>query len=171
MDNLTAEKYDFNKGSWKELPCLNEVHENSRCIVVGDYLYTFFGRKDKTNFNHNIERLNLTSQDKWEVIQVNLKLEIQQFSMINIGDEIIICGGKHLSLVDVKECYKYNIKTNNLEIYQHNLPYYTTFKHSKFMLFRNHLINITEKRGFIIFNPNDGKFSKGRKEESKEKKK
>ena len=63
--------------NWNSLPSLNEERQEFASIYYSDYIYVFFGYSLKTQTNlSSIERINVNTNDKFEVVYLNEQINI-----------------------------------------------------------------------------------------------
>ena len=128
------------KLEWKTLPSLNEERQKFAAIYFNDFIYVFFGYSIKKGNNLcSIERINVNTNDNFEIVYVNEQITLSSLGCSQFIDEndknqnILLLGGfdgknyLDTSLVlDVKE-----MKMRDWDIIIPNID-----KHNKF-LFHN----------------------------------
>ena len=68
---------NIKKVTWSPLPPLNEERQEFASIYYDDYIYVFFGFSSKTKSNlSSIERINVNTNDKFEVVYINEQITI-----------------------------------------------------------------------------------------------
>ena len=88
-----------NKKKWKALPSLIEERQEFGAMIYNDdFLYAFFGFSHKKGVNLNsIERMNINSHDKFEIVYVNEQITLSSIGCALIEDEneggILLLGG------------------------------------------------------------------------------
>jgi hypothetical protein len=90
-----------NKG-WKSLPSLNEERQEFAAMIYNDdYLYVFFGFSHIKGVNlSSIERMNINTHDRFEVVYVNEQITLSSIGCALFNDEsedsskgILLLGG------------------------------------------------------------------------------
>ena len=69
-DSKNCEVFKFKQNIWDNLPELNNIRENPcSCVLNEKTLFCFFGYDNKSyKFNPNIEKLDLETLEKWDLI-------------------------------------------------------------------------------------------------------
>ena len=63
--------------TWNSLPSLNEERQEFGTIYYNDYIYVFFGYSLKNQANlSSIERINVNTNDKFEIVYINEQISI-----------------------------------------------------------------------------------------------
>ena len=129
------------KKVWETLPDLNKIRENPSCCIINDKcLYCFFGYDNKSNAFHNtIEKINLKSKKKWEVIEPNgqqVHMKRKAACCLNYNhngkDYIFIIGGINALKNECNDCLIYNEKENKIERKNNSLPFKCSFMQNSF---------------------------------------
>ena len=82
------------------LPPLNEERQEFASIYYNDYIYVFFGYSLKTQTNlSSIERINVNTNDKFEVIYINEQITISCLGCAKFSDESEQEGNKESILL------------------------------------------------------------------------
>ena len=124
---------------FKNIPPLNEDRQEFSSMYFKNYIYVFFGFSLKKGKNLNsIERININTHEKFEIIYINNEIKISQIGCCKFYNEenennILLLGGfDGENYLD--NCYVFNvdeIKLKDSEIIIPNIN-----KHNKF-LFQN----------------------------------
>ena len=132
LNQMKTEKF-------KNIPPLNEDRQEFCSMYFKNYIYVFFGFSIKKGKNLNsIERININTHDKFEIIYINNEIQISQIGCCKFYNEenennILLLGGfDGENYLD--NCYVFNvdeIKLKDSEIIIPNIN-----KHNKF-LFQN----------------------------------
>ena len=79
---------NMKKVTWNSLPPLNEERQEFASIYYDDYIYVFFGysKKKKSNLS-SIERMNVNTNDKFEVVYINEQITIKDLGCAIFIDE------------------------------------------------------------------------------------
>ena len=113
------EIFNFESGLIKDLPSLLNKRENSAFTFIGNLLFSFFGKNNRT-----IEYLNMEICKKWELIDYkinfdNKKLNIEEGVAIPVNrNEILILGGKQN-----KNMMIFNFEEKSLDLTNTNVPF------------------------------------------------
>ena len=141
----------FNKKlDWKALPSLNEERQKFASIYFNEFIYVFFGYSIKRGNNLcSIERINVNTNDKFEIVYVNEQITLCSLGCSQFIDEneknksILLLGGfdgkNYLDtslILDVKE-----MKMRDWDIIIPNIDKYNNF------LFHNECV-------FVDYNDN-----------------
>ena len=80
---------NIKKVTWNPLPSLNENRQEFASLYYDDYIYIFFGYspKNKTNLS-SIERINVNTNDKFEVVYINEQISISCLGCAKFSEEI-----------------------------------------------------------------------------------
>jgi N-acetylneuraminic acid mutarotase len=131
---------------WKSLADLNITRQEFSTIIFNNFLYAFFGFNNEANANNNtVERLNVSLNDKWELITFanpyNISISLSSQGCLKYSDvEILLLGG-----FDGKNyrdgIISFNIFTNTFAPTKFKIPdhkknnFYHFFKESNFIEF------------------------------------
>ena len=148
------------KFDWKNLPSLNEEREKFASMYFNEYIYVFFGYSAQKRINLcSIERINVNSNDAFEVVYVNEQITLSSLSCTQFIDKnknnenILLLGGFDGSnyldsslILDVKE-----MKIRDWDITIPNIDKYNKF------LFHNesNFVNYNSNLKLIFDNSNN----------------
>lgn len=106
-NQIKCEIYSFDdnpKKEWRALPQLNEERQEFASMYFKDYIYIFFGFSPKKGINlSSIERINVDTNDKFELIYINEQITLSSLACAKYvdeddndtdnNDEILLLGG------------------------------------------------------------------------------
>ena len=85
---------------WNSLPPLNEDRQEFASIYYADYIYVFFGYSIKKQSNlSSIERINVNSNDKFEIVYINEQISIKCLGCAKFIDENEVGDNKECILL------------------------------------------------------------------------
>lgn len=100
--NNRSLEVNYNKNIWCSIPDLIVQRQEASCAVINNYLYIFFGLNNKLKANNqNVERIDFTQNEKWELIKLKMGKGIikESISLSCNGilpfenERILLCGG------------------------------------------------------------------------------
>ena len=148
---------------WTRLPNLNYVRDGTTCCIINDtFLYCFFGYdNERFEYNTNIEKLDLETKEKWEILNpsgnktfMNKKYSSTVSYKKNSEENIFIVGGINVLNSECKDCLIYDQEKNNIEKYEGNLPYKSSFNNNSFFKLPNGVFyNFTSDIQLIQYEP------------------
>jgi hypothetical protein len=168
--NYTCENYEIAKNKWISLPNINTSREKaSSCIHNDQFIYVFLGFDRTINkYVSNIERLDITSSSKWEVINVkgtqNLLKKQAMSSVYSNKDNkpvVYLIGGVNALRNETKEVTQYDFDSNSITLCKFTMLSNHSFNHSQFIKFLddNSLYNFSENFELIKFDPKNLTFT------------
>ena len=88
---------NLKKLSWNSLPSLNEERQEFSSLYYDEYIYIFFGYSSKKECNlPSIERINVNTNDKFEVVYINEQISLSSLSCAKFSDG---CGNNCILLL------------------------------------------------------------------------
>ena len=79
---------NIKKVTWKPLPSLNEDRQEFASLYYDNYIYIFFGYSPKRKSNlSSIERINVNTNDKFEIVYINEQISISCLGCAKFSDE------------------------------------------------------------------------------------
>ena len=90
MCYLTNQNQNSNvkKLQWKSLPSLNEERQEFASMYFDDYIYVFFGFNSKKGINlSSIERINVNTNNNFEVVYINEQITLSSLGCANFIDD------------------------------------------------------------------------------------
>ena len=96
-----CEVFSFDDIKWKALPSLNEERQEFASMYYKNFVYVFFGFSPKKGINlSSIERINVDTNDRFEVIYLNEQITLSSLACARYideesdsTDEILLLGG------------------------------------------------------------------------------
>ena len=160
------------KLDWKALPSLNEEREKFASMYFNEYIYVFFGYSAKRMINLcSIERINVNTNDGFEIVYVNEQITLCSLSCTQLIDKnennqnILLLGGfdgkNYLDsslILDVRE-----LKIRDWDITIPNIDKYNKFlfhNESNFFIYNSNLklifdnsnnVHLITKDGYELF--------------------
>ena len=79
---------NMKKVTWNSLPPLNEERQEFASFYYDDYIYVFFGYSKKSQSNlSSIERINVNTNEKFEIVYINEQITIKCLGCAKFLDE------------------------------------------------------------------------------------
>ncbi len=113
----TCEKIKLDLENFPSTPIasVNDLRINSGvCQINEEFIYVFYGEGSI----NSIERLNLSSQDKWEMINANYdgQIGLKNFTCFSFGTNIVFFGGENSNGERSTAVYYFDATTNNIKL-------------------------------------------------------
>jgi hypothetical protein len=170
--NNTCERYLTFDKKWDMLPDLNSkerqvptlfVHNNQFLICIFGYVNNYLEKEDC------LERLDLTTISKWELIKLNHEENIGKYDLkiFNVGliplniHEMLVLGGEHYQGEETDNVYILDMKANSIKPYEDlRLPIKSSFIDKNFVKYSAVKFAQYEmkKNSIIFFNSSKCKF-------------
>lgn len=97
---------NIKKITWNTLPPLNEERQEFASLYYNDYIYIFFGYSSKNECNlSSIERINVNTNDKFEVVYINEQISLSSLACAKFSDG---CGNNCILLLGGFDGEKYS---------------------------------------------------------------
>ena len=85
---LTNQNQNVKKLQWKQIPSLNEERQEFASLYFDDYIYVFFGFSSKKGVNlSSIERINVDSNNNFEVVYINEQITLSSLGCAHFIDD------------------------------------------------------------------------------------
>ena len=158
----------------KKICDLNTLRENSSPCVFNDTdLYVFFGYNSQSDkFITSIEKLNLKTKLKWELINIKINDSDKSLCLrknlscvpykLNYKDGILLVGGIGNNNMECREICFYFISSKSLTPIKNKLPSLASFTHQLFVEYgvedSDLLFNVSNSGLLLQFSKKSGEF-------------